>query len=343
MIRRILTIIRARVREFYRDKTSLGWNFLFPLLIILGFSFLFSGDGKIFAKAGVVQGPVAVESLESLERFQKSRHLDIIFFENLEEGLRALERQRIDFLLNPGDGRYWVAEGAPGGYVAERFLKAADNPDKGKFSKTSVAGEGLPYVEWLFPGILGMNVMFSSLFGVGYAIVRYRKNGVLKRMSVTPLRSWEFLTAQVLSRLFLIFVNVAIVLGACTLLYGFEIRGSIWLLVPIFLLGGFALVSLSVILASRTESEEFAEGVLNLMAWPMMFLSEVWFSLEGAKGWVKQMADFLPLTHLIGAARKVMNEGAGLGDILPHLGALLLMSLVFMVIGASLFRWHREG
>lgn len=343
MIRRILIIVRARIREFYRDKTGLGWNFLFPLLIILGFSFLFSGDGKIFAKAGMVRSPVAAEQRESVERFAGSRHIDIVFFDSVPEGLSALEKQRVDFLLDPSDGRYWVAEGSPGGYVAERFLAAADNPDPERFSRRTVSGEGLRYVEWLFPGILGLNIMFSSLFGVGYVIVRYRKNGVLKRMSVTPLRPWEFLTAQVLSRLFLILVNASIVLGACHLLYDFQIRGAFWLLALIFLLGGFALVSLAVIVASRTESEEFAEGVLNLMAWPMMFLSEVWFSMEGAKAWVRQMADFLPLTHMIAAARKVMNEGAGLSDVFPHLAALMLMSLVFMTFGAFLFRWHREG
>ncbi|TYT73233.1 ABC transporter permease [Desulfobotulus mexicanus] len=343
MIRRIFIIARARIREFYRDKTGLGWNFLFPLLIILGFSFLFSEDGKNFAKVGIIESPAMVEVQGSLDRFMESRHLDLIYFETLEEGLSSLERQRIDLLVHPGDGRYWVAEGSPGGYAAERFLIAADHLHAQGFSRSIVTGESLAYVEWLFPGILGMNVMFGSLFGVGYIIVRYRKTGVLKRMSVTPLRPWEFLTAQVISRLFLILVNSAIVLGICHLLYGFQIRGSLPALFLIFALGGFAMVSLAVIVASRTESEEFAEGVLNLMAWPMMFLSEVWFSLEGAEGWVKQLSEFLPMTHLITGARKVMNEGAGFSEVYPHMLALLLISFILMTTGAALFRWHRDN
>ncbi|MCW7754135.1 ABC transporter permease [Desulfobotulus sp. H1] len=342
MIRRIFIIARARIREFYRDKTSLGWNFLFPLLIIASFSVFFSADTRNFARVGIVDLPADSAIEESLERFQKSRHLHLLVFDSLEKGRHALERQRVDFLLNPADGRYWVAEGAPGGYVAERFLMAAEHPDPIYFLRTPVAGGSLPYVEWLFPGIIGMNIMFGSLFGVGYAIVRYRKNGVLKRLSVTPLRPWEFLTGQVVSRIFLLLVSTGIVLAICSLLFGFRVKGSIFALFMIFAMGSFALVSLSVIIASRTESEEFAEGVLNLMAWPMMFFSEVWFSLEGADEWVRQVAFFLPLTHVITAARQIMNEGAGIPDVYHHMLALAGLSLIFMVVGAGLFRWHRE-
>lgn len=342
MIRRILTIFISRNREFYRDKTGLGWNFLFPLLIILGFSFLFTEDGKTLGKVGILDAPATAAITRTHERFLSAKHLDMVTFSSKEDGLAQLKRQRVDLLFDPASGTYWVNAESPGGYVAEKILMAADHPDPEHLIREALPGRHLRYVEWLFPGILGMNVMFSSLFGVGYVIVRYRKNGVLKRMSVTPLRPWEFLTAQVISRLFLQCITVSIVFTACSLIYGFQCKGSLATLALVFVFGGFSLISLAVIIAARTESEEFAEGVLNLMAWPMMFLSEVWFSLEGAKPAVKALAHLLPLSHLTTAARMVMNEGAGIADIFPHLLALATMSLVFLFIGANLFRWHRD-
>ena len=343
MFRRIATIFIARNREFYRDKTGLGWNFLFPLLIIFGFSFLFSDSGKTFSKIGMVDVKPMAELALTVERFTAARHADVVPFDSVERGLVQLRKQRVDLLFDPSTGRYWVNGKSPGGYAAEQFLMAADHTDSTRLLRNEVTGKRTRYVEWLFPGILGMNMMFSSLFGVGYVIVRYRKNGVLKRMSVTPLRPWEFLTAQIVSRLFLICASASIVFTACHFLYGFTCEGPLYALLLCFVAGGFSIISLAVILASRTESEEFAEGVLNLIAWPMMFLSEVWFSLEGASPMMVKAASLLPLSHFTKAARMVMNEGAGVMDILPDLGALTLMSIVFLTIGAHLFCWHRDG
>jgi ABC-type multidrug transport system permease subunit len=98
---------------------------------------------------------------------------------------------------------------------------------------------------------------------------------------------------------------------------------------------------MGLVLAARGASEEFTNGVLNFLSWPMMFLSEVWFSLEGAPEWVRQVAACFPLTHLLSAARKIMNEGAGLVDVAPQLSILTLMTMVFLSIGAALFSWTR--
>jgi ABC-type multidrug transport system permease subunit len=187
-----------------------------------------------------------------------------------------------------------------------------------------------------------MNMMFSALFGVGYAVVRDRKNGVLKRFSVTPLSPFEFLTAQILSRMFVIFITTGTVFLACTLIFGFENRGSYLTLLLIFILGSFSMVSLALIIASRSSSEEFAGGVLNLLSWPMMLLSEVWFSMEGARPWVITLSKFLPLTHITNGVRQVMNDGATLHGIKNQIIALSAMSLLFLAAGSMLFRWQKS-
>jgi ABC-type multidrug transport system permease subunit len=186
-----------------------------------------------------------------------------------------------------------------------------------------------------------MNMMFSALWGVGYVVVRYRKNGVLKRLKATPLSALEYLSAQMLSRIFLLMFTLAVVWTGCDLIFKFQVDGSYFDLALVFFVGSLSLTALGLIVAARGTSEEFATGLLNFISWPMMFLSEVWFSLEGAPEWVKTFAHIFPLTHLLKAVRKIMNDGAGLLDVGVELTVLSVMTLVFLVVGARLFSWNR--
>ncbi len=344
MWKRIWTLFKARNKEYYRDKSALGWNFLFPFLIIVGFNLMFSPDGQNLYKVGVVDSPVNNNSELSNQynTFLKTKYIEFVSFTEDDNALDLLKHHRIDLLVNEGTGQYWVNTSSPKGYVAERLLLLNQGGVKSEFSRQNVEGIEINYVAWLFPGILAMNVMFSSLFGVGYVVVRYRKNGVLKRMSVTPVRPWEFLSAQIVSRMFLLLLTTSIVYTGCKLLYGFECLGSYMALIVVFALGGFSMVALGLLVASRSSSEEFAGGILNLITWPMMFLSEVWFSLEGAHAWVKQLASFFPLFHLVKASRKIMNDGAGFIDIQSHLYILIIMSVVFLCSGSLFFKWQKD-
>jgi ABC-2 type transport system permease protein len=343
MLKRIWTLFKARNLEFLRDRSAFAWNILFPILVIVGFSLLFSDDRQILYKIGIIGA--SKESIPSdntqLKSFEKMKYIEFIPFQSEDQALFKLLHQRIDLLINQGKGTYWTSKTSPKGYIAERLLKSSAVIPKTNLKKETVRGVEIPYIEWLFPGILGMNMMFSALFGVGYVVVTYRKNGVLKRMSVTPLRPWEFLTSQVLSRMYLILLTTAIVFIGCKLIYGFNVRGSYLSLLLVFSLGGFSMISLALVVASRSSSEEFAGGVLNLITWPMMFLSEVWFSLEGAEPWVQKVARIFPLTQMIDASRKIMNDGASLHDVQSNLIILSLMSLFFLVTGSLLFKWQK--
>jgi ABC-type multidrug transport system permease subunit len=134
---------------------------------------------------------------------------------------------------------------------------------------------------------------------------------------------------------------LAIVWIGCDLIFHFRIEGSYLDLAIVFLLGGMSLTSLGLLVAARGISEEFTSGVLNFITWPMMFLSEVWFSLEGAPQWVKSFAQILPLTHMLTAIRKIMNDGAGLLDVQVECAVLICMSLLFLAGGAKWFSWNQ--
>lgn len=332
-LRRLLAVFHARNREFLRDRMSVSWNLVFPVLIVMSFAFAFTKDHMALFKVGVhgaAEAPAAAQGFRALD------YIRFIPVRDLQAAIPKLERHQYDLLLDLPGRRYWVNEKSPQGYMLEQILPQAA-PD---LQRRSVSAEGVRYVDWLIPGLLGMNVMFSALFGVGYTIVRYRKNGVLKRLRATPLSAFEFLGAHVASRLWLIVLVTCVVYLGTDLFVGFQMNGSYALLLLVLVLGALSMISLSLIVAAQLSNEETANGLLNLISWPMMLLSEVWFSLEGSPELVRQAAQALPLTHLVGAARAVMIDGASIVQIAPHLAVLAFSALLFLLIAARLFRWE---
>jgi ABC-2 type transport system permease protein len=325
----------ARNQEFLRDRAALSWNFLFPALIVVGFSFLFS-------EHSVDQYKVAVtgdlhQAQQAGMSFLKTKYIQFIPVKDQQAAVTKVRRHQLDMLLDVAGHRYWINERSPRGYMLERVLRGSGSND---FTRAVVSGRQIRYVDWLLPGVLSMNMMFSALFGVGYVIVRYRKNGVLKRLKATPMTAFEFLAAQVVSRLWLILVTGVLVYVGTDMVLDFAMFGSYLDLFILFALGAVSVISLGLLVAARIASEELANGVLNLISWPMMFLSEVWFSLEGAQPFMKKLALIFPLTHLTAGARAIMIDGASLVDIAPHVITLVGTSLLFLALGSYWFRWE---
>jgi ABC-2 type transport system permease protein len=335
-MKRFLAILHARNMEFIRDKSSLGWNIMFPLLLVIGFAAVFSGEPPAMFKVGVLGDTAALSGTDA--EFLKTKYIQFITVDNADAAIDKVGHFQLDMLLDLREGKqYWINENSPNGYVLERMITSGKQSG---YQRRTVQGRKIRYVDWVVPGILAMNMMFSCLFGVGYVIVRYRKNGFLKRLKATPLNPFEFLLAQMTSRLLLIQTITALVYVGCNYFIHFQMRGSYVNLFLISLLGAICLISLGLLVSARLSSEEVAGGILNLLTWPMMLLSGVWFSLEGTNPVVQKIAQFLPLTHLVDGARAIMTEGAGLMDIAPHLAVLALMTAVFLSIGSFIFRWE---
>ena len=335
MMRRLVSVFHARNLEFLRDRGTLLFTLLLPIMLVIGMGFVFGGPQRPIFKVGVL-GP---HEDSRAHPFLAERYVQFVPLPERSEALRKLTHQQLDLLIDYGAGtRYWVNTDAPKGYVVEKLLLAAEPGAQ----RQPVSGAALRYMDWLFPGILGMNMMFSCLFGVGYVVLRYRKSGFLKRLNATPLTAFEFLSAQVLSRLALIlFVTVVLYAGIGTII-GFHSAGSVPLLLLLALVGALSMIALGLTIAARFSSEELVGGLLNLLTWPMMLLSGIWFSLEGSPRWVQWVAHVFPLTHLLDAARAVMLDGAGLAQIAPNLLYLAGTTLVFLAFGAWSFRWRIE-
>ncbi len=331
---RFWAVFVCRNWEFLRDRSALAWSLVFPIFIIAGFAFAFSGPALDLYKVGVLGNTASGVD----NAFLQTRYIQFIPMTDPAAALTKVERHQLDMLFDPINRRYWINGESPKGYALERMLHGADAASI--YGKQTVSGRAVRYVDWVLPGVLAMNMMFGCLFGVGYVIVRYRKSGMLKRLKATPLTPLEFLAAQIASRLWLILATTVLVYAGTDLLIGFAMFGSYFNLLLVLTVGAISLISLGLVVAARTTSEELAGGLLNLLSWPMMFLSGVWFSLEGVHPWLRAFAQILPLTHIIDAARAIMLDGAGLMDLSGHLLALTAMSAAAMAISAWLFRWE---
>ncbi len=343
MWHRIAAVLVARNREFYRDSAGLIWNIMMPVMMIVAFAFIFGGEPKDLFKVGVLGDP---QPPADAMGFLATPHLSFVPVAEEASAVTKIARHQLDLLVDaraPGGAvlGYWVNPESPNGQIVERLLLGAQAQlGEPAPERRLTSGEALSYADWVLPGVLAMNVMFSSLWGVGWVVVRYRKNGVLRRLKATPLRPLEFLSAQVLSRLLVVMASSTVVyLGALAIL-DVPMRGSYLALALIYVAGGLCMISLGLLVASRLRTEELADGLLNLMAWPMLLLSGVWFSMEGTSAAAQGLSQLMPLTHVVDAARGIMIDGRGMLDVLPQLALLTVLAILLLTAAARLFRWE---
>ena len=328
--RRMKAVFIARNLEYLRDRASFGWNLVFPVLIVFALAVVFSGPPRALFTITTI-------SSDDLPELVEFPGVEAIETDRLK-ALDRLSRQQTDLVVEVVDGsvNYWVNGNSASGAILELLLTYTETRP---LKRGETDGDAIRYVDWVVPGILGMNMMYSALWGVGYVVVRYRQSGYLRRLKATPLTKFEFLSAQVLSRLLVTLTASTIVFVGTNLILDYKMVGSIWLLFLIALMGGLAMITLGLAIACRTESKEFADGLLNAVTFPMLLLSGVWFSLDGSPEWVQMFAQVLPLTHVLEAARAVMLDNAGFADITIHLAVLVGFCIVGMALSIKLFKW----
>jgi len=329
-MKRLFALFMARNKEYYRDKSSLIWSFVMPPLIIGLVALAFNNGGQKLFKVGMLDSETAITLFDpAFTRFVPVTELDY--------GQQRIAHHQLDLLVDQTTQQYWLNPSSEKGRVLEALIA-----QKGNWQRQEISGQAVRYVDWVVPGILGMNLMFSGLWGIGYVIVRYRKNGVLKRLQATPVHPVEFIGAQIASRMIIMLMVSSIVYLSCDFFLDFLMLGSYWDLLLIAILGNLSVLSLGLLVAARSASEEFANGLLNFVSFPMLMVSEVWFSLDGAPAWLNAIANLSPLTHMVKAARAVMVDGASLGQVSDHLAALALITALLIGLSAWLFRWQEK-
>lgn len=344
-LKNALAVAHTRSLEFTRDRSALAWNLLFPIMALVAMAALGAGAGQKTLRVAVANqatqdAAADVFNLSALEIVEISEHADAdnsLAQMVARHGVHMALRLQSPKPASMQHFDYWIHPTAPQGAVLERLLWQAYGQDR--CHKHLVPGQPIRHIDWLMPGVLALNMMLSALYGIGYVIIRYRQNGYLRRLQATPLSPIAFLLGQAFARFGIVMAsNAVIFVFACTAL-GIPMRGSHLLFATLFALGTAAMMGWALVLSARTASEEWASGLINLSTWPMMLLAEIWFSLDGAPDWIRTAAQILPLTHTVAASRKIMLDGAGWLEMLPHLGFLLAFILATYFYAARRFRW----
>lgn len=328
---RFIAVFIARNLEFFRDRSTLVWNILFPAFLIFGFAFAFNGNNNSVYKVGTF-GQETVKPA-----FMEYKYIKFVPYTNETEALKKLTHHQIDMFMDFSAMHYYINTESANGYLLEKILKSDQSS---KFTRQVVTGKVVRYIDWFVPGVLGMNILFGCLMGVGYVIVRYRNNSVLKRFKATPLRAIEFVCAQMFSRFFIVaFFSVVIYAGTNFFLH-FQMNGSYLDLSIVTSVAILCMISLGLLFSTRLKSEEVAGGLMNLLTFPMMIFSGIFFSLDGTPKVLQDFAKIFPITHYVDASRKIMIDGANLASVSGSIAVMGIMTVVFLAMAAVLFKWE---
>jgi ABC-2 type transport system permease protein len=332
----------ARVKEFLREPEAIFWVFAFPLLLTMALGYAFREKPPDKIPVGVVNGPHARQHLASLS---KSPTLQPRLYDEAE-GREQLRRGRISLLVEGGmPPVYRLDPTRPDARAArlevdDALQSAAGRRDVLVAREEHVTEQGSRYVDFLVPGLLGMNLMGTGLWGIGFSVVNARLKKLLKRLIATPMRKSQYLLAQFLSRIAFLILEVAILVVFAWLVFDVAIRGSIALFAFICLLGGLAFAGLGILIASRARTLEAVSGLMNLVMLPMWICSGVFFSYERFPDAAKPFIRALPLTALNDALRGVMNDGLTAMQLAPQLLNLTVWGIIGFFVGLKIFRWQ---
>jgi ABC-2 type transport system permease protein len=334
-----LTILR--LKEFLREPDAVFWVFVFPLLLTLALGFAFREKPPDRIPVGVVEGPRAAQRMAALK---KSPALLPRLY-SAEAGREELRRGKISLLV-AGDATpvYRFDPTRPDARTARvevdhALQSAAGRRDVMTARDERVDEQGSRYIDFLVPGLIGMNLMGTSMWSIGFSVVNARLRKLLKRMMATPMRKSHYMASQFLSRLAFLIMEVAVVVVFAWLVFHVNIRGSVATFTLVCLLGGLAFSGLGLLIASRAKTLEAISGLMNVVMMPMWICSGVFFSYERFPDAVLPIVRLLPLTALNDALRAVMNDGYGIVQIAPQLVNLAVWAIVTYFVGLKIFRW----
>lgn len=336
------TICASNFRLFFREPEAVFWTFFFPLMLSAALGLAFRGKPAEVVPVAVVAGPRA-ESLAG--KLKGDRSLKVSVVDDAKAAL-DLRMGRVAVVVSPtAEGvEYRLDPSRPDSALGQRLVDEVLQTEAGRHDplpthRKEVSEPGGRYVDFLLPGIIGMNLMNGGLWGVGFGLVDMRIKKLLKRILATPLRRSDFVAAQMAMRLVLVLVEIPFLLCVGHWLLGVPIRGAWSAIVLAGCIGSLAFGGIGMLLASRATRIESVMGLMNMISMPMLLCSGVFFSSDRFPEIVLPVIRALPLTALIDALRAIVLEGAALASQSGRLLVVGLWGAASFVVGLRIFRW----
>jgi ABC-2 type transport system permease protein len=332
----------SRFREFVREPEALFWVFAFPLLLAVALGLAFRDKAPDRIPIGLVAGAGADRAAAALARSP------VLLVRTMSPGeaREALRTGKVSLLIEAGTP--WIFQfdqTRPDSRIArleaeDALQRAAGRTDAIAIRSDLVTEKGSRYIDFLIPGLVGMNLMGTGIWSLAFGITTARQKQLLKRLVATPMRRSHYLLAQVLGRLVFLLPEIVILVGVGWLVFGVAVRGSLWLLLVTSLVGAMTFCGLGLLIASRARTIEGASGLANLVMLPMWLLSGVFFSSERFPERVQPVVRALPLTALNDALRGVITEGWSPSAVAAKLAIVAAWGLASFLVALRIFRWR---
>jgi ABC-type multidrug transport system permease subunit len=358
----LLELVLARIREFVREPEAVFWVFIFPVLLALALGIAFRNrpaeklrvavEDRVHGASGIVDllegsadlTPVVLPWGEASERLRTGKVEIVIGLPetagaasaSLVAGSEGAPPLSVSYLYDPARPESRLARLA----VDEELQRGMGRVDVAQVRDRIVAEPGARYIDFLIPGLIGLNLMASGMWGIGFNVVESRTRKLLKLLTATPMRRSHYLLSFMLSRLLFLILEVVALVGFGRLVFGVEVRGSLLALAVILLLGAMSFAGLGLLVASRSRSIEAVSGWMNLVMLPMWLLSGSFFSYSRFPEIMHPLIRLLPLTALNDALRAVINEGASLAASWSEIAVIASWGLVSFAVALRIFRWQ---
>jgi len=355
-------LLWARILELRREPEVVFWVFIFPLLLAAGLGIAFRNKPADVTSVVVIAGDGAQKTLAMLESSadrsssdksssnkspsEKNSTIRATVLDR-DAALNAFHVGKYDLAIeanSDGSYTYYYDPARPESVLSRAEIDAALQSAAGRkdavtTSSKSSSEPGSRYIDFLIPGLLGMNLMNSGMWGVGFALVEMRQRKLLKRFVATPMRRSDFLLALTSSRLVLMVIEVGLRLGFGVLVFHMRVRGSILSVMFLGMLGAVTFGGVGLLTACRAQKIESVSGLINLVMMPMWIFSGVFFSYDKFPAMAHPFIKALPLTALNDALRATIIEGASLGSQSGRLLVLAVWGGVSFVLALRWFRW----
>jgi ABC transporter DrrB family efflux protein len=340
-------------RLYLRDRAAMFWTFAFPLLMLFGFGVIFrSGGPPALTLVRIAPAQETARDQVFLKALQEGR-LKVVTLDAKQAEERWKKGETTAQLESVGDGyrlrlnSYLITQGqvvalaaSQAFLVAQARVRGAAEPERIPMVVESPGhAHSTNYAAFLVPGLVGLNLLSTGLFAVGMVTVAYREKGKYRRLAVTPLPKWVFLSGQILQRVTSVLLQTALLLLAAWLGFGIRNEGSYLVFTVLVIFGTATFIAMGFALSSFASTVETYGAVSNLAFFPMMLLSGVYFRLDGAPQWIQKAVLILPLSPFLRALRAVYNDGATLRD---HVSGLMLLAgwaALSFLFAVKRFRW----
>jgi ABC-type multidrug transport system permease subunit len=368
-------LISALFREIIREPGVLFWGILFPILMSLGLGLAFTKKTDVIRKVAIIsnigkgdtgsENNLITEFLKSSCEKNSSSDEDVwqwkhtikddklgnsvFLFYNMKwnEGMKLLKRGTVNVLLAgfKDSVEYHFDPMNPDAQLT--YLKLSTIIGNGKILTVDGNSEikpltvtGTRYIDFLVPGLIGMGVMMSSMWGISYGIIEKRSKKLLRRLVATPMKKSHFLIALITVRIIMNFIESLVLFLFALFAFKMTIQGDISALILMFLAGNIAFAGIAVFVSSHTSNTEVGNGLINFVVFPMMVLSGIFFSYQNFPEWSLPVIRNLPLTMLTDGIRSIFNEGAGYHEVTIPILIMALTGALFFTAGLKIFKWH---